>query len=269
LEEDVMEGLSGKVGIVTGAASGIGRATAMLLAREGVSVVVADINGEGAEETVRLIEKDGGVALARVTDVYDEESIAGAVAAAVDMFGSLQLLHNNAIDVAMLGRDGPVTQMEVEVWDRTMAVNLRGPMLGCKHAIPHMIAAGGGAIVTTSSAAGQLGDLALSAYGVCKAGIDNLTRYVATQYGKQNIRCNTVAPGLVRTPMMEANLPKELVGLYESNHLTPSIGRPENIADAVVFLLSDGAKFITGQRLNVDGGLTIHNPLYSNLASQG
>lgn len=259
-----MRGLAGKVALVTGAASGIGRATAVRLAQEGVSVVVADIDGDGSDETVQIIEHAGGAAFAHVTDIHNESDIAAAIEAAVARYGSLQLLHNNAADVQILARDTAVAQMEAEVWDRTMEVNLRGAMLGCKLAVPHMIAAGGGAIVTTSSAAGHFGDLSRTAYGVCKAGIDHLVRYVATQYGKQGIRCNAVAPGLVQTPAMIANASAEEIALYTRNHVTPYIGVPEDIADAVVFLLSDEARFITGQRLDVDGGLTMHSPLYAN-----
>ena len=259
-----MKGLDGKVALVTGAASGIGRTTAVRLGREGVSVVVADIDADGAKETVKIIEAAGGKAFAQMTDIHVESDIAAAVGAAVDRYGSLQLLHNNAADIQILMRDTDVVHMQSDVWDRTMEVNLRGAMLGCKLAIPHMIAAGGGSIVTTSSAAGHFGDLSRTAYGVCKAGIDHLVRYVATQYGKQNVRCNAVAPGLVQTPAMVANASEEEIALYTKNHVTPFIGVPEDIADAVTFLLSDEARFITGQRLDVDGGLTMHSPLYAN-----
>jgi NAD(P)-dependent dehydrogenase (short-subunit alcohol dehydrogenase family) len=172
-------------------------------------------------------------------------------------------LHNNAADVLIIQRDLDVTTMDVEVWDRSMCVNLRGPMLGCKHALPHLLAAGGGAIVTTSSTSGQFGDLSRVAYGVSKAGIDSLTRYVATQYGKQGVRCNAVAPGVVKTPALTANVPADQIALFERNHLTPGMGEPHHIADVVAFLLSDNAAFITGQVVNVDGGLTCHTPLYS------
>jgi len=259
-----VRGLEGKVAIVTGAGSGIGRASASRLAEAGAKVVVADINLDGAQETVTQIAKAGGEATAVHADVSDEASVAAMVASAVDTYGSLQLLHNNAADVMIIQRDLDVTSMDTEVWDRTMQVNLRGPMLGCKHALPHMLDAGSGAIVTTSSTSGQFGDLSRVAYGVSKAGIDSLTRYVATLYGKQGIRCNAVAPGVVKTPALTANVSPEDVALYQNNHLTPGMGEPHDIAEVVAFLLSDGAAYITGQVVNVDGGLTCHTPLFSS-----
>jgi len=247
-----MEGIDGKVAIVTGAASGIGRASAQTLAAAGASVVVADINLAGAQETVELIEAVGGAALAVEADIASEESIAAMVAATVGHFGGLHLLHNNAADVMIIQRDGDVVSMDVEVWDRTMAVNLRGPMLGCKHAIPHMIKAGGGAIVTTSSTSGQFGDLSRAAYGVSKAGIDSLTRYVATLYGKQGIRANAIAPGVVKTPALAANVAPEELALFERNHVTPGMGEPRHIAQVVAFLLSDRSGLLTGAIIDFD-----------------
>jgi len=254
----------GRVAIVTGSGSGIGRAAARRLAVAGARVVVADIDLASAEQTVEMIRSDGGEAFAQQADVGEEASVAAMVEAAVARYGSLQLLHNNAADVTIIQRDLDVTSMDVEVWDRTMQVNLRGPMLGCKHAIPHMIAAGGGAIVTTSSASGQFGDLSRVAYGVSKAGIDSLTRYVATIYGKQNIRANAVAPGVVKTPALTANVSPEELALFAKNHLTPGMGEPHDIAEVVAFLLSDAAAYITGQVVNVDGGLVCHTPLYAS-----
>jgi NAD(P)-dependent dehydrogenase (short-subunit alcohol dehydrogenase family) len=254
--------LEGKVGIVTGSGSGIGRAAAQRLAREGARVVVADINEQSAEETVDQITEAGGDARAQWVDVSEEDAVAAMCRAAVDEFGALHLLHSNAADVAIITRDLDVTSMDIEVWDRTLAVNLRGALLGAKHAIPYMLAAGGGAIVNTSSCAGQFGDLSRVAYGVSKAGIDSLTRYVATLYGKQGIRCNAVAPGVVATPALMANVPPEEIEMYERSAVTPKLGKPNDVAGVVAFLLSDEARFITGEVVNVDGGMRMHTPLY-------
>jgi len=146
------------------------------------------------------------------------------------------------------------------VWQRTFAVNLLGPALGCKHAIPRLLERGGGAIVNTSSAAGKVGDLTRSAYGASKAALESLTRHVATQYGKRGIRCNAIAPGVIATPALAANVPPAQIALYERSHLTPRLGRPEDVAAAVVFLASDDGAFVTGQTLRVDGGLLAHHP---------
>jgi len=262
--------LAGRVAIVTGAASGIGRATAFALAREGANVVVADLNAEGAKRVAGEIEAAGGSAIGQATDVSSEPSIVAMVAAAVERFGGLDILHNNAAasDPATIGADGELADLDLAVWERTLAVNLRGPMLGCKYAIPRMLARGGGAIVNTSSASGLTGDLARVAYGVSKAGVDSLTRYVATQYGKRGIRCNSIAPGVIATPALEANIPPEMIAIYEQSHLTPRLGSPEDIANAVVFLVSDAAGFITGQTLSVDGGLLAHHPTYAAFRAQ-
>jgi NAD(P)-dependent dehydrogenase (short-subunit alcohol dehydrogenase family) len=266
--------LEGKVAIVTGAASGIGRATALLMAAEGAAVVVADLNADGAARVVAEIARAGGRAHAQPCDVADEASVAALVAAAVKVFGGLDVLHNNAAasEPALLSRDLDVTSLEVAVLDRTIAVNLRGPLLGCKHAIPRMLERGGGAIVNTSSAAALVGDPVRTAYGASKAALDSLTRYVATQYGKRGIRCNSIAPGVIATPALAANVPKQQIEIYERSHLTPRLGLPEDIAAAAVFLASDDAAFITGQTLSVDGGLLAHHPSwaeFSLLAERG
>lgn len=257
--------LEGRGAIVTGAASGIGRATALRLASEGARVLVADLDAEGAARVASEIADSGGEAIPQPVEVSDESSVAAMVASALERFGRLDLLHNNAAasGADVMGRDQGLLELEVEVWDRTLAVNLRGPMLGCKHAVPAMLAAGGGVIVNTSSASGLVGDLSRAAYGASKAGLDSLTRYVATQFGKGGIRCNAIAPGVIETPALTAHVPAEQIAIYERNHLSPRLGRPEDIAAVVAFLASDDAAFITGQVLSVDGGLLAHHPAFA------
>jgi NAD(P)-dependent dehydrogenase (short-subunit alcohol dehydrogenase family) len=255
--------LEGKVGIVTGAGSGIGRATAVRMAGEGAAVVVADINLDGAAQTVHTIQTDGGRAVAQWVDVAEEDAVVEMIGAALSSFGRLDCLHNNAANVAVVPQDLDIVGMAVDVWDATMAVNVRGPMLGCKHAIPHMVEVGGGAIVNTSSCAGQMGDLLRPAYGASKAAVDSLTRYVATLYGKQGVRCNAIAPGVIQTPSLTANVTPEELAKLEDNMCTTYLGLPEDIADAVVFLLSDQARYVTGQVLNVDGGFRMHTPTFA------
>ncbi|QSB04769.1 SDR family NAD(P)-dependent oxidoreductase [Natronoglycomyces albus] len=261
-----MEGLAGKVGIVTGAASGIGRATARKLAACGVSVVVSDINLAGAEETVQLIVEAKGTAIAQQTDVGSEPALAAMVEKAVATYGALHLLHSNAANTELVEHETKVAQADADLWDLTFDVNARSALLGAKYAIGHMITAGGGSIVNTSSATGQFGEPhTRTAYAASKAAVDQLTRTIATQYGKQGIRANAVAPGAVRTPNFDDGISEEVLDLWRRNHLTPDVGKPEDVANAVAFLLSDLAGFITGQVLNVDGGLTIHSPLYSEM----
>ena len=261
--------LEGRVAIVTGAASGIGRATAIALARAGAAVLIADLQAEAAEGVVQEIREEGGQARAQTTDVAEEGSVVAMVEAACAHFGRLDILHNNAADSdpALMARDLELVDMETEVWDRAQRINLRGPMLGCKHAIPRMLEQGGGVIVNTSSASGLVGDLVRPAYGASKAGLDCLTRYVATQYGKRGIRCNAIAPGVIATPALAANVPAEQIAVYERNHLTPDLGRPEEIARVVVFLASEDAAFITGQTLCVDGGMLAHHPTYGEFSA--
>ena len=262
--------LESKVAIVTGSASGIGRATARLMAREGAKVVVADINGEGAEKVAGDLRAGGGDAIAVTTDVSREADVRAMVAAAVDAFGALHVLHNNAAITSAdhLALDGAVVDMELDVWDRTFSVALRGAMLGCKHAVPRMIEAGGGSIVNTSSNSGLSGDLTLTAYSAAKAGINSLTLSVATAYGKQGVRCNAVAPGYIQTEASVA-VPQELLGVFISNNLLPRVGEPDDIANTVAFLASDRAAFVTGQIIKVDGGQLSHLPHFAYLLDSG
>ncbi|MGF6961433.1 SDR family oxidoreductase [Paraburkholderia youngii] len=260
-----MQRVKDKIAIVTGAASGIGAACAARLADEGALLVVADLNLEGAQEQVRRIEESGGRAVAARVDIGDEGSIDAMFELTLKTWGGLDILHNNAAATSLSSTvDAAVETVDVAVWDDTMRINLRGTMLASRRALPLMRARGGGSIINTSSGSAQAGALGYSAYGVCKAGIENLTRYIAAQHGKEGIRCNAIAPGLIVTPVTQAYYAGVLGEMMLSHHLTTRLGQPEDIAHAVVYLASEEAAFVTGQVFNVDGGLLSHQPYYAD-----
>ena len=248
-----MPDLKGKVAIVTGAASGIGRESALAFARAGAKVVAADITVDGGEETVRMIKDMGGEAVFVQVDVTKADEVKGMVDTAVATYGRLDFAHNNA---GIEGMAGPCVACTEENWDRTININLKGVFLCCKYEIPEMLKAGGGSIVNTASVAGLVGFGGIPAYTASKHGVAGLTKTIALDYAKENIRCNAVCPGVIHTPMidrftggdpaaMEAMIATEPVG---------RLGKPEEIADAVVYLCSDEASFITGAAIPVDGG---------------
>jgi NAD(P)-dependent dehydrogenase (short-subunit alcohol dehydrogenase family) len=257
---------TGKVAVITGAGSGIGRATARLMAGDGAAVTVADIAGEAAERVVAEITDAGGTARAQVVDVSDVDAVERMIADTVADYGGLDILHNNAAALDQNALDQDIATMDLGSWDRIIAVNLTGVMLGCRFALPRMVERGGGAIVNTASAAAYYGAHTLAAYGVTKAGIVSLTRYVATAYGEKNIRCNAVAPGVVvdKAAQEAAGGPRgERLKSYTEDHVAGRLGYPEEIASAVAYLASDEAAFITGETLRVDGGFTVHSPSYA------
>ena len=258
--------LTGKVSIVTGAATGIGAETARVLAAEGAQVVVADLNLAGAEKIAGQIGEAGGQALPASFDLGDEESIAALIEETVDAFGGVDVLFNNAAPTHLAGvRDVPIAQADTEVWDDSLRINVRGTMLVTKYAVPHMIARGGGSIINASSGAGLTGDLGHPAYGAAKAAVARLTTYTATEFGKQGIRCNAIAPGLIVTDRMGTTFDAgPMRDMMLRHHLTPRLGRPSDIANTVLFLASDESAFITGQIISVDGGLLAHMPYWAD-----
>ncbi|HVC71484.1 MAG TPA: SDR family NAD(P)-dependent oxidoreductase [Acidimicrobiales bacterium] len=252
--------VDGKVAIVTGGGGGIGSATARALAREGASVAVVDIDGERAAHVAQSILASGAAAVGVQADLSEEADVVAAVKATLTHYGRLDVLHNNAAltDSDFLSRDTKVTELSVEVWERTMATNLRSQMLTCKHAIPEMVKNGGGSIVNMSSGASLKGDRTRTAYGVSKAGVNTLTMYVATGHGKQGIRVNTIVPGLIITDAVRAHLTERMLDGLGRATLTPYAGEPEDVAHLVVFLASDESRYITGQMIAIDGGMSAH-----------
>lgn len=251
--------LENKVAIVTGAASGIGLATAKILAREGAAVVVADCNETGAQAVAAEINAQGGRAIATALDATRAESVRAMIALTGDTFGALHILHNNvgATDVT---KDLSVVDLDLDTWDNTFALCLKSVVMGCKFGIPLMIASGGGSIVNTASMSGAGGDLTNTAYGVAKTGVMSLTKYVATQFGDKNIRCNAIAPGVILTPAVEKFMPEPMLNAFRKHTLVPRLGKPEDIGELVAFLGSDASGYITGQIIQADGGLIAHLP---------
>lgn len=244
--------VEGKVAIVTGGAAGIGRETAVTLAREGARVVVADINTDGAKVTADGI---GDAATAAYFDATDADSIAALVDGVMSEHGRIDIVHNNA---ALVGpdawfTDSTVVDTSIEMWDRAFATNVRSIFLMCKNALPHMVAGGGGSIVNMASIGGLRGSTALTAYGTTKAAVVGLTRYVAAQHGKQGVRCNAIAPGVIQTRQLLDAVP-DLPAQALPGVASPRVGLPADIANMVLFLASDESAFVNGETYRVDGG---------------
>ncbi len=255
--------LDGKIAIVTGAASGIGKATAQRVAAEGARIVVADLNADGAKQVAETISAAGGEATAVQADLADNDSVRAMVESAVTAYGGLDILHNNAAATHLAAtRDLPVSAADPAVWDEMMRVNLRGALVAIQAAVPHMIARGGGSVINTASGSGLTGDLRNPAYGASKAALISLTRYAATEFGKQGIRCNAISPGYI---VIGGKPGRDALNATMLRHaLTPRLGRPEDVAALVVFLASDESAFITGQNICVDGGSLAHQPFVAD-----
>jgi NAD(P)-dependent dehydrogenase (short-subunit alcohol dehydrogenase family) len=248
---------AGKVAFVTGAAGGIGRAAALAFARAGASVVVADVSEKDNQETARLIEEQGGRALAVRCDVTRTEDVKAALDKTVETFARLDCAFNNAgIEPR---KPAPTADYDLEEWDRIIDIDLRGIFLCMKYEIPLMLKQGGGAIVNTSSGAGVIGIKGSPAYTAAKHGVIGLTRAAALDYAAQNIRVNAVCPGYIDTPMMDRFTGGTAAGraVVISEEPIGRMGRPEEIANAVLWLCSDAAGFVVGSAMVIDGGQTI------------
>src|SRR6184192_726415 len=248
---------AGKVAFVTGAANGIGRAAALAFAREGASVVVADVSEQGNQETGRMIEQQGGRALAVKCNVTQTDDVKAALEKTAAAFGRLDFAFNNAgIEPR---KPAPTADYDEEEWNRIIDIDLRGVFLCMKHEIPLMLKQGGGAIVNTSSGAGIVGIKGNPAYTAAKHGVIGLTRAAALDYAASNIRINAVCPGYIDTPMMTrfTGGTAEGVSRVVSEEPVGRMGQPEEIAATVVWLCSDAAAFVIGHAMVVDGGQTV------------
>ncbi len=250
--------LKDKVAVIVGAATGIGRATAILFAQEGATVIVGDINDPEGQATVQHIQAGGGTGVYVHCDVSHSSDVAQLMDTVIAHYGRVDVLHNNVgIDVK-----GKVHETTDEAWARCLDINLAGVFRGMKYAIPHMIRHGGGSIINTGSAQGLVGIAGYAAYAAAKGAVVQLTRQAAIDYAPYRIRVNCICPGTVRTPMVEADLrrvadPEARVEAWKVMHPLGRIGEPADIAYAALYLASDESAWVTGHVLVVDGGFTI------------
>lgn len=246
-----MSGLEGKVVIITGGGSGIGKDTALKFAKKGAKVMVSDINEEAAEEVKTLIEKEGGQAGFLKADTANPADSENLVAQTEKLFSRVDIAVNNA---GIGGESAPIGDYPVEEWDKVIAINLSGVFYGMKYQIPAMLKNDGGCIVNISSILGQVGFGNSAAYVAAKHGVVGLTKTAALEYSAQNIRVNAVGPGFIRTPLVEESLGEEGMRELVSAHPIGRLGESEEVADAIVWLSSGQATFVTGAYLAVDGG---------------
>jgi len=248
--------LKDKAIMVIGSGSGIGAATVRRLAREGARVCAADINLAGAQAVAADVVANGGEAFAVAIDLADENSVNAAVATAVERLGGLDAAHVNAADLQTIMQDSDALTVDLAVFDRTLAINLRGHLLCTRALLPHLLARGAGAIVYTSSGAADAGEPVRPAYAASKSGLNALMRHVAARWGREGICANVVAPGFTVTPEMKTSvhLTQELLDHMASRVPARRLGRPEDIAGVVAMLLSEDGRWINGQVYNVNGG---------------
>lgn len=258
-----MKGLQDKVAIITGAGSGIGRASALRFASEGVAVVVADIRGDSAAAVVDEIEQAGGRGLALTVDVAVESQLKNMVDAAIDSFGALHILFNNACstDPAMSKKDSDFFAFDAEVFNHRMQVNVLAGVFAARFAMPHMLERGSGCILFTSSSSSLKGEVSAFSYGATKAAVNWYVQTIAATFGKQGIRCNGIVPGVIRTPAMEMWANDDMQAAFLEMHQTNRLGLPEDVAAMAAFLASDEAAYTNGALYYVDGGINCTTPM--------
>jgi NAD(P)-dependent dehydrogenase (short-subunit alcohol dehydrogenase family) len=251
--------LDGKVAVITGAGSGMGRVAARMFAAEGANVVVAEFATRAGDETVRLVSESGGAAMFVKADVSQEADARTMIEAAVDEYGRVDVLYNNA--GIMPEADHSVIDTDVDVWDQVMAVNLRGVFLGCKYAIPRMVEQGSGSIINVSSFVALLGcSVPQDAYTASKGAVLSLTRSLAVQFGPKGVRSNAICPGPIETPLLMDWLLKDEAAkqLRLARNPTGRFGKPEEIVNAAIYLASDESRWTNGAQFVIDGGISVN-----------
>ena len=251
-----MKRLNEKVAIVTGSTSGIGIGIARLFASEGAKVVICGRREEKGQAVVDMIAAEGGEASYHFMDMTDTASIKKLIDDTAEKYGKIDILVNNAANVGL--KDGRVDELTLEMWDAIFQSDIRGTFYAIKSVIPYLKDNKGGSIINIGSMASCGGDLGSTAYACAKAGVNMLTQYTAIQYGKQKIRCNCIRPGLIVTPQNEARVPQVLKDIFLNNIAVDRYGCPEDIGHMCVYLASDESNYVTGQIINVDGGLNSH-----------
>jgi NAD(P)-dependent dehydrogenase (short-subunit alcohol dehydrogenase family) len=255
-----MRGLTGKVAVVVGGAGGIGTATCVRLAEEGCAVAVGDVDGDAAAGVADRIRAAGGRAFACATDIGDEDHVHALVERTVGKYGGLDVLHANAANLSpdVIGRDSDAVDMPLDAFDATIHTGARGHLLCARHAVPRLLERGGGALVFTSSGAAFAGEPQRPAYAMAKSAVNALVRHIASRWGKEGIRANAIAPGLVRTERnLEILQDEDTLALVLGTMRSPRVGAPEDIAAMVAFLASSDGEWVNGQVIAVDGGSTL------------
>ena len=263
-----MNRLQDKVAIVTGSTSGIGVGIAHLFAAEGAKVIICGRRQERGQAVVDEIAKEGGFASYHFMDMTDTDSVEKLFADTAEQFGKIDVLVNNAANVGL--KDGRVDELTLEMWDKVFQSDMRGTFYATKCVLPYLQKnEQGGSIINIGSMASCGGDLGSTAYACAKAGVDILTQYTAQQYGKQGIRCNCIRPGLIVTPQNEAKVPQALKDIFMGSIMVNRYGCPEDIAHAAVYFGSDESAYVTGQIINVDGGMNSHAPTVAQFREMG
>ncbi|MBG6463838.1 SDR family oxidoreductase [Pseudomonas aeruginosa] len=257
-----MQRLEAKVAVLTGAGSGIGRASALMFAAQGARVVVPDLQEEAALAVAQESAEAGGSAIARRVDVGVEDDLRRMVADTRQAFGQIDVLFNNAVNKnPATVRDVDFLAFNEELFHRNMRVNVLGGVLACKHALPHMLERGQGSIIFTSSTSSIAGEVAQFSYGASKAALNWYVQSIAATFGKRGVRCNAILPGVIRTPAMESWANAAMQTAFLDIHNVPRLGEPEDIAGMALYLASDESRYVNGALLRVDGGMSCTTPM--------